>query len=156
MAVGQVQGQRDMAGKGQMRTPRDRVRHAVLFELIALVLVAPLGGLVFGIDVAHFGVVALVSTTLAMLWNYAYNLGFDHALLRLGRPVAKTVKLRILHAVLFEAGLLLLLVPFIAWYLAVPLWQAFLMDLSLAGFYLLYAFVFNWLYDLAVPLPAAD
>jgi len=28
--------------------------------------------------------------------------------------------------------------------------------LSLAGFYLVYAFVFNWLYDLAVPLPAAD
>ena len=97
-----------------------------------------------------------VSTTLAMLWNYAYNLGFDHALVWLRLPVRKTLALRILHAVLFEAGLLLLLVPFIAWYLAVPLGQAFLMDLSLAGFYLVYAFVFNWLYDLAVPLPAAD
>ncbi len=145
-----------MTGKVQMRTPRDRVRHAVLFELIALGLVAPLGGLVFGIEVAQFGVVALVSTTLAMLWNYAYNLGFDHALVWLRLPVRKTLALRILHALLFEAGLLLLLVPFIAWYLAVPLGQAFLMDLSLAGFYLVYAFVFNWLYDLAVPLPAAD
>jgi uncharacterized membrane protein len=144
-----------MAGKVQMRTRRDRLRHAVLFEVIALALVAPLGGVIFGISVGHFGVVALVSTTLAMAWNYVYNLGFDHALLRLGLPLQKTLRVRVAHAVLFEAGLLVLLVPFIAWYLAVPLWQAFVMDLSLAGFYLVYAFVFNWLYDLAVPLPVA-
>jgi uncharacterized membrane protein len=136
-----------------MRQTGDRIRHAVLFEVIALALVAPLGGLVFGVPVGHFGVVAVVSTTLAMLWNYLYNLAFDHALLRLGLPLRKTLKLRILHAVLFEAGLLAVLVPFIAWYLAVPLGQALVMDVSLAGFYLVYALVFNWLYDLAVPLP---
>ena len=144
-----------MAGKARMRTRRDRVRHAVLFEVIALALIAPLGGVIFDIGVGHFGVVALVSTTLAMLWNYAYNLGFDHSMLRLGLPLQKTLRVRVALAVLFEAGLLVLLVPFIAWYLAVPLWQAFLMDLSLTGFYLAYAFVFNWLYDVAVPLPVA-
>ncbi|MFC3085661.1 PACE efflux transporter [Tabrizicola soli] len=145
-----------MAGKVQMRSPRDRLRHAILFELIALVLVAPLGGSVFDVDVGHFGVVALVSTALAMLWTYGYNLVFDLALLRLGLGLKKSLRLRAAHAVLFEAGLLILLVPFIAWYLAVPLWEAFLMDVSLAGFYLVYAFVFNWLYDLAVPLPSPD
>jgi uncharacterized membrane protein len=144
-----------MAGKVQMRTRRDRLRHAVLFEVIALALIAPLGGVIFGIAVGHFGMVALVSTTVAMLWNYAYNLGFDHALLRLGLPLQKTLRVRVAHAALFEAGLLVLLVPFIAWYLAVSWWQAFLMDLSLTGFYLVYAFVFSWLYDLTVPLPVA-
>lgn len=136
-----------------MRPARDRLRHAILFEIIALVLVAPLGGLVFGIEVGHFGVVAVVSTTLAMLWNYLYNLGFDHALLRLGLGLRKSLRIRVIHAVLFEAGLLAVLVPFIAWYLVVPLGQAFVMDVSLAGFYLVYAFVFNWAYDLAVPVP---
>lgn len=135
-----------------MRSPRDRVRHAVLFEIIALILVAPLGGLVFGIDMAHFGVVAVVSTTVAMGWNYVYNLGFDHALVALGKPLDKSAVMRVLHAVLFEGGLLLLLVPFIAWYLAVPLWEAFVMDLGLAGFYLIFALVFNWAYDRAFPL----
>lgn len=137
----------------QMRSTRDRLRHALLFEFVALVLVAPLGGWVFGVAAGEFGVVALVSTTLAMLWTYAYNLGFDHALVWLGRDLRKTLCMRVLHAVLFEAGLLVLLVPFIAWYLAVPLGQALLMDLSLAGFYLVYAFGFNWAYDLLVPLP---
>lgn len=137
-----------------MRTTRDRIRHAVLFELIALALVAPVGGLIFGIAASHFGVVALISTTVAMLWNYGFNLGFDKALLGLGLGLRKTLAMRVLHAVLFEVGLLILLVPFIAWYLEVGLWQAFVMDLSLAAFYLVYAFVFNWIYDVIVPVPA--
>lgn len=136
-----------------MRTTRDRMRHALSFELIALVIVAPFGGILFGVPSGHFGIVAAVSTTIAMLWNYVYNLGFDHAAVRLGMGVHKTLPIRIIHAVLFEAGLLCLLVPFIALYLGVPLWQAFIMDVALAGFYMLYAFAFNWTYDAVFPLP---
>lgn len=139
-----------------MRNTRDRIRHSVLFELIGLITVTPLGGWVFGVPISHFGVVAVVSTTLAMSWNYAYNLGFDHALLRLTGSVKKTLRTRIVHAGLFEFGLLCLLVPFIAWYLAVPLWQAFVMDVSLAGFYLVYAFAFNWVYDIVFPVPSEE
>ncbi len=139
-----------------MRNTRDRIRHAVLFELVALVVVTPLGGLVFDVPLRDFGVVALVSTTIAMLWNYVFNLGFDHAMLRRFNDVRKTVPVRIVHAVLFEAGLLCLLVPFIAWYLDVSLWHAFVMDVALAGFYLVYAFAFNWCYDIVFPVPASD
>lgn len=137
-----------------MRSTRDRMRHAIMFELIALVIVAPLGGAVFGVAMGHFGVIAVVSTTIAMAWNYAYNLGFDHALVGLGESLHKTMPVRVLHAALFELGLLCLLVPFIAWYLEVSLWPAFIMDVALAGFYLLYAFAFNWIYDQVFPLPA--
>lgn len=136
-----------------MRTIRDRMRHALSFELIALIIVAPLGGILFGVSMGHFGIVAAVSTTIAMFWNYAYNLGFDHAAVRLGMSVHKTLSVRIIHAMLFEAGLLCLLVPFIAWYLGVSLRQAFIMDVVLAGFYMVYAFAFNWTYDAAFPLP---
>lgn len=137
-----------------MRTTRDRMRHAVVFELIALLIAAPVGSVMFGVPIGHFGVVAAVSTTIAMVWNYAYNLGFDHVLLGLGKSLRKTLSIRIVHAVIFEAGLLCLLVPFIAWYLGVSLWQAFIMDVVLSGFYLLYAFAFNWAYDAIFPLPA--
>jgi uncharacterized membrane protein len=139
-----------------MRKTRDRIRHSVLFELIGLITVTPLGGWVFGVPISHFGVVAVVSTTLAMGWNYVYNLGFDHAMLRLSGSVTKSLRVRIVHAGLFELGLLCLLVPFIAWYLAVPLWQAFVMDVSLAGFYVLYAFAFNWVYDIVFPVPEGE
>ena len=103
-----------------MRDTRDRIRHSILFELIGLIAVTPLGSLIFDVPIGHFGVVAVVSTTIAMLWNYVYNLGFDHALLALFKDVRKTLTIRIVHAVLFEVGLICLLVPFIAWYLASP------------------------------------
>lgn len=136
-----------------MRDTNDRIRHALSFEIIALVLVTPLGAWAFGLPLDHIGVIAVVSATIATGWNYLYNLLFDHALLRLAGHVDKSLAVRILHAILFEAGLLVILLPFIAWYLGVSLIEAFLLDVSFAAFYLVYAFAFNWLYDLAFPLP---
>ena len=136
-----------------MRKTPDRIRHAISFELIGQLLVTPLGALAFGMPLAEIGVVTVFSATIATLWNYLYNLLFDHALLRLTGRLAKTVWTRVLHAVLFEAGLLAILMPFIAWYLEVSLMQAFLLDLSFAVFYLVYAFVFNWVYDWIFPIP---
>jgi uncharacterized membrane protein len=138
-----------------MRTVRDRLRHALSFEIIALFIVIPVGARVFDVPLGSIGIVAIVSATIATIWNYLYNLMFDHALLRLVGRVQKSLPIRIIHALLFEAGLLLILLPFIAWYLQVSLTDAFLMDVSFAVFYLVYAFVFNWVYDLIFPLPRA-
>ena len=136
-----------------MRTTRDRIRHALCFEIVGLALVTPLGALVFHMPLHDVGIVSLVAATVAMGWNYVYNLGFDHAMRRLTGSVVKTVPIRIGHAVLFELGLLTMLLPFMAWYLGIGLWQALVMDLAFAGFYMVYAFVFNWGYDLIFPLP---
>lgn len=139
-----------------MRTTRDRIRHALSFEIIALVVITPIGAWAFGLPLDQIGVVALVSATIATIWNYLYNLLFDHALIRLAGHVGKSIPMRIFHALLFEGGLLLILLPFIAWYLGVSLLTAFLMDVSFAAFYLVYAFAFNWLYDLVFPLPSEN
>ncbi len=53
---------------------------------------------------------------------------------------------------LFEAGLLLILLPPIAWYLGIGLVEAFFMDLAIAAFYVAYAFVFNLAYDRTFPV----
>lgn len=137
-----------------MRTARDRMRHDVSFGIIGLVIVTPLAGRMFDQPLADIGAVALVSATIATGWNSLYNLLFDHALLRATGRVAKSPPVRVLYAILFEIGLLIVLLPFIAWYLAIPLTQAFLMNVSFALFYLVYAFVFNWAYDVIFPLPA--
>jgi len=136
-----------------MRTTSDRIRHALSFEIIALMIVTPLGGWLFHAPMQDMGVIAIVGASVATGWNYAYNLIFDRALLRLRGTVVKTVPLRILHAVMFEGGLLIILLPFIAWYLGIGLMAALAMDLAFALFYLVYAFVFNWVYDLVFPLP---
>ncbi len=136
-----------------MRRTRDRIRHALSFEVIALALAAPLGAFVFDMPFKDMGVVTLVSATIATGWNYVYNLMFDHATLRITGTVRKSVALRVLHAALFETGLLIVLLPFIAWHLGVTLWRAFLIDVGFASFYLVYAFIFNWVHDLVFPVP---
>jgi uncharacterized membrane protein len=137
-----------------VRTTKDRIRHALSFEIIALFIVTPLGAWLFAQPLNEIGIVAVVSATIATGWNYLYNLLFDNALLRFTGHVTKPIAMRVFHAVLFEAGLLLVLLPFIAWYLGISLLEAFAMDISFAAFYLVYAFVFNWAYDLVFPVSA--
>ncbi|WDQ98968.1 PACE efflux transporter [Devosia sp. J2-20] len=135
-----------------MRTPRDRIRHAISFEIIGLALITPLGAFAFAMPMHDIGVIGVGSATLAMVWNYIYNYGFDRLLLRLRGDTQKSMPMRVLHAVLFELGLLIALMPLIAWYLGVSLWQALVMDVSFALFYMGYAFVFNLAYDRVFPL----
>ncbi|ASM74497.1 MULTISPECIES: PACE efflux transporter [Roseobacteraceae] len=135
-----------------MRSPLDRLRHAISFEIIALLAVVPLGAFAFHMPMHDIGVVGVVSATLATLWNIVYNYIFDVVLERTTGTTEKTFPQRVLHAVIFEVGLLFVLMPFIAWYLGVSLWQAFLMDVSFALFYMVYALGFNWAYDKLFPL----
>ena len=136
-----------------MRGFADRIRHAVCFEVIGLVLVTPLGAWVFDKPMFDIGVLALACATIATVWNYIYNLGFDLVMRRVLGHTRKSPVMRVFHAVLFEGGLLVVLMPLIAWYLGVTLWQAFMMDLSFAAFYLIYAFIYNWAYDVIFPIP---
>lgn len=136
-----------------MRSPWDRVRHALSFEIIGLLLVIPLGALLFNKPLEAIGVISVVSATLATLWNFLYNLIFDHIHQRFKGTTLKSKTMRILHAVLFEVGLLIVLMPFIAWYLDISLIEAFIMDAAFAIFYMGYAYVFNLAYDRVFPLP---
>ncbi len=135
-----------------MRTTFDRIRQALSFEIIGLAIVTPAGAWLFDQTAVDIGMISLFAATVATLWNYAFNLGFDHALRRLRGTVEKTVPLRVLHAVAFEAGLLAaLLLPF-AWWLEIGLGEAFAMEITFAGFYLVYTFVFTWIYDRLFPV----
>ena len=136
-----------------MRSAFDRLRHAISFEVIALILVIPAGAILFNVPLHDFGVVGIVSATLATLWNLGYNVLFDLALQRLTGTTLKSRIVRVLHALAFEAGLLMVLLPFIAWYLGISLWDAFVLDIALAAFYLVYSYVFNLIYDTLFPLP---
>lgn len=136
-----------------MRTVGDRIRHAVSFEIIGLAIIIPLAAWVFDKPMHDIGVLGIVSSLVATGWNYLYNLGFDHAMQRLRGSTRKTPVIRLFHALMFEAGLLGVLLPFFAWYLNIGLWEAFVMDISFAVFYFCYAIVFNWAYDYLFPLP---
>lgn len=136
-----------------MRTFIDRMRHAVSFEVLGLVLITPLGAWAFHLPLHDIGIVSLVSATIATAWNFIYNYLFDVVMQRRIGTTEKSGRVRVLHAIVFEVGLLTALMPFIAWYLDVSLWTAFVMDTSFALFYMGYAFIFNLAYDRLFPLP---
>lgn len=136
-----------------MRTAWDRVRHAISFEIIGLLIVVPLAAWLFAMPLHDIGIVGVVSATLATAWNYLYNLIFDHVLKVWRGTTLKSLPMRVVHALLFELGLLVVLLPFIAWYLGISLMQALVMDIAFALFYMGYAFVFNFAYDRLFPLP---
>ncbi|UNK05458.2 MULTISPECIES: PACE efflux transporter [Psychrobacter] len=136
----------------KMRSRNDRIRHALGFEILGLMLFAPLGSWVFGYELHTMGVIAVAASIVATVWNYFYNILFDNAMVKLRGSVHKTLLIRILHALLFEGGLLLLFMPIIAWYLGITLWEAFIMDIAMALFYLVYAFFYNIAYDKVFPI----
>jgi uncharacterized membrane protein len=136
-----------------MRTASDRLRHAIGFELVALMIVIPFGMMFFHMPASDIGLITIVSAFVATGWNYVYNLGFDLTMKRLTGSMNKTLLIRIAHAVLFELGLLVMLMPFIALYLGVSIIEALILDVSLALFYVVYAFFFNLAYDHIFQIP---
>ena len=134
-----------------MRSTTDRIRQAVSFELIGILIVTPLFAWCFDHPMGEMGILVVLGATAATAWNYLFNLGFDHLLNWRRGDVRKTVPLRLVHAVLFEASLLVLLLPLFAWWLEISLVAALVMEISFATFYMVYAFVFTWGYDLVFP-----
>ena len=127
------------------KSVRERFFHALAFELLAIAICAPLGAWLLGYSLAHIGLLTLMISLVAMTWNMIFNAIFDRAQRRLG--FERTLVARALHAVLFEIGLLLAVVPLAAWWLDIGLWEAFVLDIGIALFFLPYTFLFNLAYD---------
>lgn len=130
-----------------MKTVRDRLQHAIVFEVVALIIVIPLGILFFHMPANDIGLITIGSAVVATAWNYVYNLIFDISMKRVKGDLKKTIPIRIVHAILFEAGLLAILAPLVALYLGISLLDALILDVSLSLFYVVYAFLFNLVYD---------
>lgn len=134
-----------------MRTTSDRIRHAIAFEVIGLILIVSILSQ-FGFNAAHTGVLGIAFSVLATGWNYVYNIWFDKAMVKLTGSSEKKQKHRVLHAVLFEVGLLWVTLPALAWWLKISLWDALIMDIGLVLFYLVYAYFYNIVYDRLFPI----
>lgn len=124
---------------------RERFFHAFCFEALAIAICAPLGAWLLDYSLAHMGLLTLMISLIAMLWNMVFNAAFDRVQLRFG--FRRTVTVRAAHAVAFEIGLVLTVVPLAAWWLSISLWTAFLLDMGIVLFFLPYTFVYNLAYD---------
>lgn len=129
-----------------------RVLQALLYEGIAVLCVGPLLNLFFHQGMGYSTALAVIISVVALGWNLLFNLVFEHWE-RHQRHPARTPARRVLHAAGFEGGLVVMLVPLMAAWLGIGLWQALAADLGLFGFFFLYALVFQLGFDRVFGVP---
>ncbi|MES2972591.1 MAG: PACE efflux transporter [Pseudomonadota bacterium] len=129
-----------------------RVLQAVLYEVFAIAFVGPV--LSFAFDKPHGSTLALafVLSSIALAWNYIFNAMFERWESRQavrGRSFAR----RLAHGTGFEGGLVVILVPVMAFWLEISAFEAFLANLGLLAFFFFYAIAFTWAFDKVFGLP---
>ncbi|MFC6297449.1 multidrug/biocide efflux PACE transporter [Pseudomonas sp. CCM 7893] len=127
------------------KTITERVFQAIGFEGLALLICTPLLVWITGRPALEMGAVTLAISILALTWNIIFNGLFDRLKARL--QLSNSGWTRVLHALMFEGGLILFAVPLIAAWLNISLMQAFILDIGVLLFFLPYTYVYHWGYD---------
>ena len=115
----------------QRKTLTERVIHAITFEGLATLILAPTAAWLMQRSVVEMGGLSILLATLAMVWNIIYNAAFDRLW-----PVSRfprQLKVRALHALGFETGFVIIGVTMVA--------------IVFMLFFLPYTMAFNWVWD---------
>lgn len=131
-----------------------RVVQAILYEVIAIAFVGPVLSVAFDEPPTSTFGLAVVLSTIALTWNYAFNWIFERWEARQavrGRSWAR----RLAHGVGFEGGLAVILIPVMSLWLGISPAAAFVANLGLLAFFFVYAVVFTWGFDRVFGLPAS-
>lgn len=137
-----------------MQGVKRRVVYVSLYELVAIILSALLLEWMTHAGANHSLGIAIAASAVAIVWNLVFNYGFERWENH-NQHKGRSLMIRVLHAVGFEGGLLVFLVPLLAWWFDVGLLQALVMDLGLLAFFLFYTFTFNWVFDAVFGLPVS-
>jgi uncharacterized membrane protein len=107
-----------MATQIAIRGRWDRVRYTLMFEMSLIGMIAPTMAWVLEKGVTNTGLLALVLSLKAMVFNILYNCAFDLVDVHYGRvPTQRSFKGRALHALGFELLLTVTTLPIIIWWL---------------------------------------
>ena len=138
---------------GSLQGAKRRAIYVSVYEFLAIVITAIILA-ALGQSAVSAGALSVITSVTAIVWNLTFNALFEaweRRQTKRGRSVAR----RVVHAIGFEGGLALIMVPFMAWWMGITLWQALLLDVGLLLFFLVYTFVFAWVFDHLFGLPAA-
>ncbi|MEB3767906.1 chlorhexidine efflux PACE transporter AceI [Acinetobacter sp. MD2] len=128
-----------------MLISKKRIIHAVLYEAILLVVIAYGVSYFFSMPLEESGLLMLIVCVISVFWNMIFNTLFEKAEQKY--QFKRTVFFRILHAVGFEGGLMIITIPIFAYALNLNLLDAFLLDLGITNCILVYTFIYQWCFD---------
>ncbi|MGE8038840.1 PACE efflux transporter [Enterobacter asburiae] len=124
---------------------KERIFHAVIFEVIANVIIALSLAWLMNVSILQSGSLSVISALTATAWNFVFNKLFDS--LQKKHQFQRTFLVRAIHAVSFETGLIVTLIPVAMVMLNLTMTEAFFVEIGLVLFFLPYTMLFNWLYD---------
>jgi len=131
-----------------------KVTYVASYEAIAF-LFGTLGFLSFSdSSLERAGALAVFASIFAVSWNFVYNAMFERweaSRITRGRSFGR----RVLHAVGFELGFLVVLMPLAAWWLDISYLRSFMLNLGLNIFFFVYTFTFTWAFDRVFGLPTS-
>lgn len=119
--------------------------HALSYEVILLVIIALVLSYMFEMPMQVTGGLGIAMAVTSVLWNMLFNHYFEK--FEAKHQLHRTFKIRILHAIGFEGGLMLATIPMVAYALEISMLQAILIDLLMTLSILLYTFIFQYCYD---------
>lgn len=138
----------------RIRGGMDRVRYALLFEAILIVLMAGALWLLSYRPVIETGALAIILSVIAVFVALIYNYVLDRVDAYFGRvPTERSILGRIGHALGLEIVLVGTSLPAIMWWMNWGFWKALTFDLAAIAFVLIYTYLFTYAYDKAFPVP---
>lgn len=124
---------------------KERFIHAIMFEIMLVAIFTFVIQYITNHNVGKAFTLVISLTSIAVVWNFIFNWIFDKY--ATGAREKRTFKTRSIHAILFEAGLLLPTIPVIAYFLEIGLVEAFIMDIGFIIFVLVFTVIYNYIYD---------
>jgi uncharacterized membrane protein len=127
------------------RSLYERIFQVLLFEGLAISIFSPVLSWIVDKPLGDAAALTVAISVIAMVWGFTFNSFFGILISYTSSKVQKWK--RVIHALGFETGLVLIAVPLSAWWLQMTFVQALLMDLGLLLVFLPYTFCFYWAYD---------
>lgn len=126
---------------------KERLIHSILFEIMLITIFTFVLKYITNQDTTKVFTLVISLSIIAIVWNFIFNLIFDKYVT--GDREKRTLKIRSIHAILFEIGLIFPTLPLISFFLKIGLLEAFIMDIGFIIFVLIFTVVYNYIYDRA-------
>ena len=123
-----------------------RLINVVIFEAVAIFIITPLFSFIFSKPLESIGLIAILTSIIAMLINYVFNLFFDKHSCSWYNYVHQKYKL-LIRTILFQVVILSFFIPFVMFMLDFSFYQSVIYNTSGSLFFMTYFYVYNFIFE---------
>lgn len=124
-----------------------RLINVFIFEAVAIFIITPLFSFIFNKPLASIGFIAILTSIIAMLINYIFNLFFDKW--NWYSYAYQKYKL-LVRTILFQVVILSFFIPFVMFMLNFSFYQSVIYNTSGSLFFMAYFYVYNFIFEKVV------